>query len=253
MDTNPSKLRTLTPVLLKESILTMRNGGSCPLSRRHAAVGSETKESVVPVVVEEEKQWLKPALHNTPAFRAVSLVSALGLAWYYSANAANPFAALSSKAAATLHLLAYGTWLGSVFYTTFIAGITMFKNLPRQTFGKVQSKLFPIYFNLGAITISLQLLTLAKLPALMTKNVLRTLGTSFAMTLLNMVYLEPLTTRNMFQRYDLDNMPGGNTSEKYRQLAKSFGMLHGISSLANLIAFCGAVVHGVNLASVLIA
>ncbi len=29
------------------------------------------------------------------------------------------------------------------------AGITMFKNLPRQTFGKLQSKLFPLYFILS--------------------------------------------------------------------------------------------------------
>jgi hypothetical protein len=27
---------------------------------------------------------------------------------------------------------------------TLIAGLTMFKNMPRQTFGRVQSKLFPM-------------------------------------------------------------------------------------------------------------
>jgi hypothetical protein len=86
----------------------------------------------------------------------------------------------------------------------------------------------------------------------MTKQVLRVLGTAFAMTLLNMVYLEPTATRIMFERYDLDNMPGGNTSEKHRKLAATFGKLHGLSSLANLIAFCGAVAHGFYLASALV-
>ena len=43
-----------------------------------------------------------------------------------------------------VHLLAYSVWLGSIFWTTFVAGIVMFKNLPRQQFGKVQSKLFPM-------------------------------------------------------------------------------------------------------------
>ena len=76
-----------------------------------------------------------------------------------------------------MHLLAYGTWLGAIVWTTAIAvswvqrihrgnqralgalpcsshpaatchpakqGIVMFKNLPRQTFGRLQSKLFPM-------------------------------------------------------------------------------------------------------------
>jgi predicted membrane protein len=225
---------------------------SRPCFSRLQATAASSDKADAQVLVGQEEQWLKPALQNTPAFRAGSLVSALGLAWYYSTNTANPFAALSSKAAATIHLLAFGTWFGSVFYTTFIAGLAMFKNMPRQTFGKVQSKLFPIYFNLSAITIALQLVTLVKLPSLMTKQVLRALGISLTMTLLNMVYLEPAATRVMFERYDLDNMPGGKTSEKYKKLVSSFGKLHGMSSTANLIAFCGAVVHGVYLASALI-
>jgi hypothetical protein len=55
--------------------------------------------------------------------------------------------------------LAFGTWFGTVFYTTFIAGLTMHNNLPRQTFGKLQSKLFPKYFLLCTISILLQVRT----------------------------------------------------------------------------------------------
>jgi len=29
---------------------------------------------------------------------------------------------------------------------TFVAGLTMFKNMPRQMFGKVLAKIFPKYF-----------------------------------------------------------------------------------------------------------
>ena len=43
-----------------------------------------------------------------------------------------------------LHLLSASVWVGANVWTTFFAGITMFKNLPRQTFGKLQSKLFPL-------------------------------------------------------------------------------------------------------------
>jgi hypothetical protein len=133
---------------------SIRSGCSRPSAfyRVYATVTEEAKSEVIG----KEETWLKPALHNTPAFRAVSILSALGLAWYSTTTASNPLAAMSTKAAATTHLLAYGIWLGSAFYTTFIAGFTLFKNLPRQTFGKVQSKLFPKYFNLGAVTILLQ-------------------------------------------------------------------------------------------------
>ena len=63
---------------------------------------------------------------------------------------------LAPKAAATLHLLSFGTWFGTVMHTTFVAGITMFKNLPRRTFGKLQSKLFPLYFQLCTGMIGIQ-------------------------------------------------------------------------------------------------
>jgi hypothetical protein len=104
----------------------------------------------------QEELWLKPALHNTPAFRSASLLTALWLAWYSTSTAANPLAALSAKAAKTIHFLAYGTWLGSAFYVTCFARFVLWKNLPRQTFGKMQSKLFPAFFNLSALTILLQ-------------------------------------------------------------------------------------------------
>jgi hypothetical protein len=242
------------------------------------------QEATAPEV--QEELWLKPALHNTPAFRSASLLTALWLAWYSTSTAANPLAALSAKAAKTIHFLAYGTWLGSAFYVTCIARFALWKNLPRQTFGKMQSKLFPAYFSLSALTILLQvschknsrgqhfplscpfmipckpffkisslcfdyhqLVTLPEIPSLMAVHVKKALGSALALTLLNIVYLGPVTTRIMFERFDLDNTPSGRASEKYRELASSFGILHGLSSLANLIAFCAAVAHGFFLAS----
>ncbi len=40
-------------------------------------------------------------------------------------------------------------------------GITMFKNMPRQMFGRVQAKLFPQYFATATAAVVLQLGTLA--------------------------------------------------------------------------------------------
>ena len=60
------------------------------------------------------------------------------------AAAARGTAYLPQAGMAFVHLLAYSTWLGALVWTTFIAGIVTFKNLPRQTFGRLQSKLFPM-------------------------------------------------------------------------------------------------------------
>jgi hypothetical protein len=128
----------------------------------------------------------------------------------------------------------------------------MYKNLPRQTFGKLQSKLFPKYFNLCSVAIVVQLVTLTSLPSL-GQRATAALGTALAMTLLNQFILEPKSTKIMFDRYELEDTPEGKESDEYKKLASSFGKFHGMSSLTNLIALCGAVAHGFYLASALVA
>jgi hypothetical protein len=100
------------------------------------------------------ESWTKKSLHNTNWFRSAAVLLALGVVGV--AQESPVMAPLPVRAGATIHLLAFGTWFGTVFYTTFILGLTMFKHLPRQTFGKLQSKLFPKYFSLCSTTIMLQ-------------------------------------------------------------------------------------------------
>jgi hypothetical protein len=102
------------------------------------------------------------------------------------------------------HLLSYGTYFGTVLYTTFILGIVLFKELPRQTFGKVQSKLFPIYFNSCTLLLLLQLGTALQLG--LQKGSLIALGVSLVATLVNLLFLEPASTKIMFKRYSLENV-----------------------------------------------
>lgn len=97
--------------------------------------------------------WTPKRLHNSPLFRSASILGALGFA---GVSSRSPLARISAKAAGTIHILSFGTFIGTVFYTTFVLGLTMYKNLPRQTFGKLQSKLFPKYFNLCSICLVLQ-------------------------------------------------------------------------------------------------
>jgi hypothetical protein len=98
---------------------------------------------------EEIKEWTKGRIHNTYWFRSSAILLSLFLTSSSSIT-------IPARVSAILHMLSFGTWFGTMSYTTFILGLTMFKNLPRQTFGKLQSKLFPKYFSLCSITIVLQ-------------------------------------------------------------------------------------------------
>lgn len=86
------------------------------------------------------------------------------------------------------------------------------------------------------------------MPDVLSKTSEVSLAISFVTTLLNLLYLEPTSTKVMFDRYSLED-DGKRDSEEYSQKAKAFGKLHGMSSLANLVSLCGGIVHGVRLAS----
>lgn len=184
---------------------------------------------------------MDPAVHNTTAVRLGAVALSLGAA------AGGAGAALSSaKVAAFVHLLSYACYLGSMVWTTFFAGLTMFKNLPRQEFGKLQAKLFPLYFALHAACLVAMGGALAvggggSLPA----GVAWGLGLSLAATAANLFVVEPKTTANMFARYAMQN--GGKENYDIGRadaLKKEFGLLHGLSSLLNLGCLCYALVHG---------
>ena len=95
------------------------------------------------------------------------------------------------------------------------------------------------------------MITLSRLPGIATTIATRALSVSLGMTLLNQFILEPKSTQVMFDRYELENS-GDTESADYKKLRASFGKLHGMSSLTNLIALIGAAVHGVGLSSALI-
>jgi hypothetical protein len=81
---------------------------------------------------------VEPSVANKTPVRILTILAAIAAAGYGTSF-------LPSAAVATVHVMASGIWLGVNVWTTFFAGITMFKNLERQTFGKLQSKLFPLY------------------------------------------------------------------------------------------------------------
>lgn len=197
-------------------------------------------------------EWTKPRLHNTATFRTIALLSALLAAGFSSKS---PLKLLPSQVLGSVHTISFATWFGTVAYTTFVAGITMFKNLPRQTFGKLQAKLFPKYFALSSFTLTLQLITLKSLKAMSGKaahSSAKALGVALLMTLINQFYLEPKSTSNMMERYELESK-GEQESDRYKTLKARFGKFHGMSSLTNLIGLCAGVAHAVYLSATLVA
>ncbi len=183
---------------------------------------------------EDSQVWIAPAFHNKLSVRLLAIVSGVALAMRQSG------AALPLATAKAVHLLAFGTNLGSTLYTTFVLGIVMIKHLPRQTFGKLQSKLFPIYFAWSAVALAVQLLTGSVMG--LNPKAMQWLGASLAAALLNSLLLEPASTGVMFARYKLEKENKRDT-EDYKKLAKKFGGLHGASSLVNLVVVVGGFVH----------
>lgn len=192
------------------------------------------KASGAAASAEDSQVWIAPAFHNKLSVRLLAIVSGVALAMRQTG------AALPLATAKAVHLLAFGTNLGSTLYTTFILGIVMIKHLPRQTFGKLQSKLFPIYFAWSAVALAVQLLTGSVMG--LNPKAMQWLGASLAAALLNSLLLEPASTGVMFARYKLEKENKRDT-EDYKKLAKKFGGLHGASSLVNLVVVVGGFVH----------
>lgn len=147
------------PVLPQiRSCAATRGGSVTPIPKLGSNVLTPLQTSlamatITPDSSSSETEWTKKRIHNTNWFRSGAMLLAVGL---MGASQASPLAKLSAQAAAVLHLFAFSTWFGTNVYTTFVVGIVAFKNLPRQTFGKLQAKLFPKYFALGSICLVLQ-------------------------------------------------------------------------------------------------
>jgi len=158
-----------------------------------------------------------------------------------------------------LYLVGYAWLFGMSLWITFFGGVIAFKTLPRQQFGALQHKTFPIYFVISMIlSSSLLVLWAFSHPAVATyiwrpdvADVAQAyvLASVFLAQACNYFVIGPLTSKTMFRRHKLEkeegktyNEPG--VSDEMKGLNKRFGMLHGISSLANLIAVLALGFHG---------
>ncbi|PPQ62791.1 hypothetical protein CVT24_000485, partial [Panaeolus cyanescens] len=129
----------------------------------------------------------------------------------------------------------------------------------RQQFGNLQHKTFPVYFVLSmALSSSLLAVWTLNHPNVL-KNLTQPLVADVAQAYLlgsvlagqgfNYFIIGPLTSKTMFKRHKLEKEEGKLYSEpgvsaEMKSLNRRFGMLHGISSLANLNAVIALGLHG---------
>ncbi|KLO89743.1 uncharacterized protein LW93_1804 [Fusarium fujikuroi] len=167
---------------------------------------------------------------------------------------------------APYHIITYGTLLGTTFFHTFINGIVMFRTVDRPSFSAIQQKLFPIYFGLqtalpGVLALTYPgntLIGLSNGPAGLVSEFARwhsllPISVMAFTGAVNLLVFLPLTVEVMKQRRGQVKRDGkewyaeGPQSDQMKALNKKFGMLHGISSLFNLITFAAAVGYGFTL------
>ncbi|KAL3641835.1 hypothetical protein CASFOL_012650 [Castilleja foliolosa] len=121
------------------------------------------------------------------------------------------FTSLSSLAN-VLHLLGFAVAYGTSVWVTFASSYVMAGSLPRSQFAMVQSKIFPVYFKAMAGSVGLALL--GHLMSRVPKGMFGLdLAASLAMILVNLLYLEPRTTKVMFERMKKEKEEGHVVTE----------------------------------------
>ncbi|KZT23783.1 hypothetical protein NEOLEDRAFT_1068737 [Neolentinus lepideus HHB14362 ss-1] len=158
-----------------------------------------------------------------------------------------------------LYMLGYSWLFGMAIWVTFFGGIIALKALPRQQFGTLQHRTFPVYFVISmALTSFLaakwvfshpDVVTYVTRPDVPDVAQLYTLVFAFICQATNYFVVSPLTSKTMFQRYKLEkeegktyNQPG--VSAEMKALNAKFSGLHGLSSLANLGGVIALAFHG---------
>ncbi|XP_041361522.1 transmembrane protein 205-like [Gigantopelta aegis] len=159
-----------------------------------------------------------------------------------------------------IHLGSWAANYGAQLWVTLVAGLTMFYNLPRHMFGKVQSRLFPMFFLWSLVTAAVQLGTfVAQHPmeswqSAHTVEVV-TLTTGFLTAAMNSLILSPLIVKAMVKTFRLEVEAGitdvighADVTELkkdpiYRDAYRMFRRYHGLGALMTLAGLASNSIH----------
>ena len=144
-----------------------------------------------------------------------------------------------------IHFFAFTFWYGTLLYFTFLQAPILFKSLPRETFGLVQSKLFPAYYLLSYICGTVLVVTynfLYPLKSYVPQDCVKM--TALCLMLLfslgQGLWIGPKVGQLRVERQAAEE---AKDQAKVGSLTREFGKAHGISSLFNLIVIIAGTVY----------
>jgi len=164
-----------------------------------------------------------------------------------------------------LYAISYAFIFGASVWVSFFGGTIAYRTLPRQQFGALQHRTFPVYFRSIEIVTSLLLaiwtfshpdiVSRWHNPAFADVAQAWTLASVLLMQGANDWIIGPLTSKTMFERHRLEKSEGKpynaeGVSDEMKALNRKFGTLHGVSSLFNLGAVIALAFHGLWLGNV---
>jgi hypothetical protein len=165
----------------------------------------------------------------------------------------------------------YGTLLGTNIFNTFINGIVTYRTLTRPQFSQLQQRLFPYYFAIQSLAPCLLALSWpaprgswtqpTHIPDGLVGSLSTPGGTRTGLVLMvvlgfvNWFVFGPMTTQCIRERKRQETRDGkkywekGEQTQEMVRLNKRFGVLHGISSLVNVVDIGVCIWYGVILAA----
>lgn len=151
-----------------------------------------------------------------------------------------------------VHFFTFIFWYGTLLYFTFIQAPILFKTLPRQLFGEVQSHLFPAYYWISYVCGILLVVTFHLLHPL--KNYasqdcvkITALCLMLLFSLGQGLWIGPKVASLRVERQAAEETlrPGSGQADqaKVDALSREFAKAHGISSLFNLVVILSGTVY----------
>ncbi|XP_067930102.1 transmembrane protein 205-like [Watersipora subatra] len=158
-----------------------------------------------------------------------------------------------------VHLTSFSLYVGMSFWMTFVAGLTMFKILPRNLFSAVQSVLFAKYVAycvlFSIIALGSYYMQVKATEGFLSKilGLLICVGGSLVGCAVFPLLSSKLAERNQIEKDENIGRGIGNDNEPCKKLKETNSTyaaiytrvvwLHGLSALTNLICLVGMTVH----------
>ena len=144
-----------------------------------------------------------------------------------------------------IHLFAFVFWYGTLLYFTAVQAPLLFKNLPRELFGQVQSILFPAYYWIAYICGVLLVVTynlIHPLKDYVPQDCVKitALCLMLLFSLAQGLWIGPKVGALRVERLAAEE---AKDQPKVDALTKEFGKAHGISSLFNLVVILAGTVY----------